>query len=170
MPMSEQKSGFVTFHTDSPCKRQLKGSSCSQPAVPAPLQQLGWLVNKNMNVPECGDSLLSLFPARWSALLLFSRSVVSKSATPWTAAHQASRSFTISWSLLKPMSIESVMPSNHLILYHPLLLLSSISPSMRVFFSELALHIRWPKYWSFSFSISLWSDLIFFKHPVPHIL
>ena len=75
-------------------------------------------------------------------------------ATPWTAARQASLSFTNSWSLLKPMSIESVMPSNHLILCHPLLLLPSIIPSIRVFSNESALCIRWPNYWSFSFSIS----------------
>ena len=74
-------------------------------------------------------------------------------ATPWTAACQASQSFTISWSLLKLMSIESVMPSNHLILCCPLLL-PSIFPSIRVFFNESALRISWPKYWSFSFSIS----------------
>ena len=73
--------------------------------------------------------------------------------TPWTAACQASLSFTISWSLLKLMSIELMMPSNHLILCHPLLQ-PSIFPSIRVFSSESALHIRWPKYWSFSFSIS----------------
>ena len=73
--------------------------------------------------------------------------------TPWTAAHQASLSITNSQSLLKLMSIELVMPSNHLILCHPLLL-ASISPSIRVFTNESALHIRWPKYWSFSFSIS----------------
>ena len=84
----------------------------------------------------------------------FSRSVVSNSETPWTAACQASLSITNSQSLLKLMSIESVMPSNHLILCHPLLLLLSIFPSIRVFFSESVLHIRWPKYWSFSFSIS----------------
>ena len=76
----------------------------------------------------------------------FSRSVVSDSATPWTAACQASLSFTITWSLLKLMSIESVMPSNHLILCHPLLLLPSILPSIRVFSSESVLCIRWPKY------------------------
>jgi len=74
--------------------------------------------------------------------------------TPWTAACQASLSFIISWSLLKLMSIESVMPSNHLILCHPLILLPSIFPKIRIFFSELAFCIRWPKYWSFSFSIS----------------
>ena len=75
-------------------------------------------------------------------------------ATPWTAARQASLSITNSWSLLKLMSIESVMPSNHLILYCPLLLLPSIFPSIRVFSNESALHISWPKYWSFSFNIS----------------
>ena len=75
-------------------------------------------------------------------------------APSWTAAHQASLFFTISWSLLKFMSIESVMPSNHLILCRPLLLLPSIFPSIRVFSNELALHIRWPKYWNFSFSSS----------------
>ena len=74
--------------------------------------------------------------------------------TPWTAALQASLSFTISWSLLKLIPIESVMPSNHLILCHPLLLLPSIFPSIRVFSNESALCIRWPKYWSFSISPS----------------
>ena len=75
-------------------------------------------------------------------------------ATPWTPARQASLSITNSWSLLKLMSIKSVIPSNHLILCHPLLLLPSIFPSIRVFSSETALCIRWPKYWSFSFNIS----------------
>ena len=74
--------------------------------------------------------------------------------TPWTAAQQASLSITNSRSLLKLMSIESVMPSNHLILCHTLFLLFSIFPSLRVFSSESVLHIRWPKYWSFSISIS----------------
>ena len=86
--------------------------------------------------------------------MLFSHSVISNSATPWTAAHQASLSITKSQSLLKLMSIESVMPSNHLILCHPLLLLLSIFLSIGVFSNEPALHIRWPKYWSFSFNIS----------------
>ena len=75
-------------------------------------------------------------------------------ATPWTAAHQASLSITNSWSPPKPMTIELVMPSSHLILCHPLLLLPSIFPSIRVFSNESALRIRLPKYWSFSFSIS----------------
>ena len=86
--------------------------------------------------------------------------------TLWTAAHQASLSFTIFRSLLKLMSIESVMPSNHLILCHPLLCLPSIFPSIRVFSSELALCIRWPKVWSFSFSLnpsSEYSGLISFR-------
>ena len=75
-------------------------------------------------------------------------------ATPWTAACQVSLSFTISQSLLKLIPIESVMPSNHLILCHPILLLPSIFPTIRVFSNESAVCIRWPKYWSFSFSIS----------------
>ena len=84
----------------------------------------------------------------------FSSSVVSDSATPWTAAHQASLSIINSWSSPRPMPIESVMPFNHLILCPPLLLLPSIFPSIKVFSNESALHIRRPKYWSFSFNIS----------------
>ena len=84
----------------------------------------------------------------------FSCSVVSDFATPWTAAHQASLSITNSWNLLKIMSFETVMPSNRLILCHPLLLPPSIFPSIRVFSNESVLYIRWPKYRSFSFSIS----------------
>ena len=86
--------------------------------------------------------------------------------TPWTAAHQASLSLTISWSLLKLTFIESMMLSNHLILCHPLLFLPSVFPSLRVFSKESALHIRWWKYWSFSFSISPsneYSGLISFR-------
>ena len=89
-----------------------------------------------------------------ATLLLLSHSVMSDSATPWSAAHQASLSFTISWSLLKLMSIESMMPSNHLILCCPLLLLPSVFHSIRVFSNESALCIKWPKYWSFNFGIS----------------
>ena len=87
-------------------------------------------------------------------------------ATPWTTARQASLFINNSQSLLKLMSIELVMPSNHLILCHPLLLLPSIPPSIRVFSNESGLHIRWPKYWSFSFSISPsneYSGLISFR-------
>ena len=83
-----------------------------------------------------------------------SLSRVCLSVTPWTAAHQASLSITNSWSLLKLMSIESVIPSNHLILCHPLFFLPSIFPSIRVFSNESPLPIRWPKYWSFSFNTS----------------
>ena len=75
-------------------------------------------------------------------------------ATSWIATHQASLSITNSWSLLKLISVELLMPSSHLILCHPLLLLPPIPPSIRVFSNESTLHIRWPKYWSFSFSIS----------------
>ena len=100
-------------------------------------------------------------------LLLFSHSVLSDSLwPPWTAACQASLSFISSWSLLRLMSVESVMPSNHLILCHPLLLLPSIFPSIRVCSNELAPRLRWPKYWRFSFSISPsseYSGLISFR-------
>ena len=93
-----------------------------------------------------------------------SLSCVQLFATPWAAAHRASLSITNSWSLLKLMSIESVMPSNHLILCLPLLLPSSIFPSIRVFTNEAVLHIRWPKYWSFSISPSNeYSGLISFR-------
>ena len=88
----------------------------------------------------------------FSSVQLLSR--VRLFATPWTAAHQASLSITNSRNPSKPMSIELVRPSNHLIFCHPLLLLPSIFPSIRVFSKESALHIRWPKYWDFSFNIS----------------
>ena len=98
---------------------------------------------------------LSKSLALWTLFSVqFSRSVVSDSATPWTAAHQASLSITNSRSPPKPMSIELVMPYNNLILCRPLLLLPSIPPSIRVFSNKSALRMRWPKYWSFSFSIS----------------
>ena len=103
--------------------------------------------------------------------------------TPWTAAHQASLSITNSQSLPELMSIELVMPSNHLILCHPLLLLPSIFPSIRVFSNELALRIRWPKYWSVSFNISPsnehpglisfrmdWLDLLAVQGPLKSLL
>ena len=104
---------------------------------------------------------------RWLPYLVVqSLSHVRLFATPWTPAHQDFLSFTISQGLLKLMSVESMTPSNHLILCRPLLLLPSVFPSIRVFFSELALRIRWPKYWSFSFSISPsneYSELISFR-------
>ena len=91
-------------------------------------------------------------PGLFSSVQSLSR--VQLFVTPRTAARQVSLSITNSWSLPKPMSIESVMPSKHLILCHPLLLLPSIPPSIRVFSNESALCMRWPKYWSFSFNIS----------------
>ena len=108
--------------------------------------------------------------AWWATIHQFS-SVQSLSqvrffVTPWTAAHQATLSITNSQSLLKLMSVESVMPSNHLILCHPFLLLPSIFPSIRAFSHESALQISWPRYWSFSFSISPsseYSGLITFR-------
>ena len=110
--------------------------------------------------PRCKRLLISWLQS--PSVLIFS-SVQSLShvrlfATPWTAACQAFLSITNSWSLLKLMPIESVMPSNHLLLCHPLLLLPSIFLSIRVFSDESALHIRWPKYWSFSFNISPTSE------------
>ena len=104
------------------------------------------MANKHMN--RCSTSLIIQF----SSVKLLSR--VRLFATPWTAARQASLCITNSRSLLKLMSIESVMSSNHLILCHPRLFLPSIFPSIRVFSNESALCIRWPKHWSFSFSIS----------------
>ena len=109
---------------------------------------------------------LFIFTVYASISSVQSLSCVRLFATQWTAARQASLSITNSRSLLKLMSIESVMPSNHLILYWPLLLLLSIFSSIRVFSSESVLHIKWPKYWSFSFSISPsneYSGLISFK-------
>ena len=94
------------------------------------------------------------FPTVGVELCAYVLSHVQIFATRWDAARQASLSFTNSWSLLKPMSIQSIMPSNHLILCHPLLLLPSIFPSIRVFSNESTLHIRWPKYWNFSCNIS----------------
>ena len=119
--------------------------------------------------PPLYPSFLSLTPLFYS-LFSFISSVQSLShvqlfVIPWTAAHQASLSITNSQTLLKLMSAESVMPSSHLIC-HPLLLLPSIFPSIRVFSNESALHIRWPKYWSFSFNISPsneYSGLISFR-------
>ena len=105
-----------------------------------------------------------LFTGQLSTVQSLSR--VQLFATPWTAARQASLFITKSWSLLKLMSMELVMPYNHLILCHPLCLLLSIFPSIRVFSNESVLCIRWPKYWNFSFSISpstAYSGLISFK-------
>ena len=103
------------------------------------------------------NTLASLKVETWRLICRDCCSVAKSCLTlcnPWTAAHHPSLSFTISWSLCKLLSIESLMLSNHLILCHPLLLLSWIFPSIRVLSNESALLIRWPKYWSFSFSIS----------------
>ena len=97
-----------------------------------------------------GSRLLSMSSVSSVQLL----SHVQLFATPWTAAHQTSLSITNSWSLLKFMSFDWVMPANHLILCHPLLLPLSIFSNIRVFSNKSFLHIRWPKYWSFSFSIN----------------
>ena len=114
------------------------------------------LLEKVKNVWKCirSLSLITMSPSiiQFSSVQSFSR--VQLFATPWTAARQASLSITNSWNLLKLTSIVSVMPSNHLILCHLLLLLPSIFPSTRVFSNESVLWIWWPKYWSFSFSIS----------------
>ena len=101
-----------------------------------------------------------------SFVVVQSPSHVQLLETSWTTAHQASLSLTISWSMLRFLSIKSVMSSNNLILCHSLLLLPSIFPSVRIFSNELVIHIRWPKYWSFSFSISPsneYSGLISFR-------
>ena len=121
-----------------------------------------------MNLSNCSKSgceaKCSVSPIWFSVVQLLSH--VRLFVTLWTAARQASLSFTISLSLRRLMFTESVMPSNHLVLCHSLLLLPSVSPSIRVFSNKLALYIRWPKYWSFSFSISptnKYSGLISFR-------
>ena len=119
-----------------------------------------WVLMPRALGPPCG--VLSFT----SVSSVQSLSRVRLFATPWTAARQASLSISNSWSFLKLMSVESVMPSNRLILCRPLLLPPSIFPSIRVFSNEPVLHIRWPKYWSFSFSISPsneYSGLIAFR-------
>ena len=116
------------------------------------------------NISITISAFLSFWLISVSSLQSFCR--VKLFGTPCTAARLASLSITNSWSLLKLLSIEAVMPSNHLILCHPLLLPPSIFPSIRVFSNESVLHIRWPKYWSFSFNISpsnVYSGLISFK-------
>ena len=124
---------------------------------------------------------LQLLENYFLVIVVQSLSHVQLFATLWTAAGQTSPSFTISWSLFKLMSIESGMPSNHLILCHPLLLLPSIFPSFRVFSNESALCIRWPKYWSFSINPSReylglisfkidWFDLLAVQGTLKHFL
>ena len=108
------------------------------------------LMNQSLLASSFSSVASSL--SQFSSVQLLSR--LQLFATPRTAACQASLSITNSWSLLKLMSVESVMPSNHLVLCRPLLFLPAIFPSIRVFSNESVLHIRWPKYWRFSFSIS----------------
>ena len=115
---------------------------------------------------ECSSDMSHLLHFTHSHIVIQSHSRVRLFATPWTAAHQVSLPLTISWSLPQFMAIASVMPSIHLVPWCPLLLLPSVFPSIRNFSSELAVHISWPKYWIFSFSISPsneYSELIPFK-------
>ena len=122
-------------------------------------------ITEMIPLPLCEATYSQLFISSWS-IFSSAHSVMADSVTPRTAACHASLSITNSWSLLKLMSIKLVMPSNHLILCCPLLLLPLIFPSIRVFSNEVSLHIRWPKYWSFSFSISPsneYSGLISFR-------
>ena len=125
-----------------------------------------WLEVRSQREPSWGGRPhKSLSKLGWT-IVVHLLSHVWLFATPWTSARQASLSFTSSRSLFKLLSIESVMPSNHLTLCHPLLLLSSVFPSIRIFSSESTLRIRWSKYWSFSFSISSsseYSGLISFR-------
>ena len=106
----------------------------------------------NSRLSPANENSWNMF--QFSQFSQFSHSVTSNSATPWMAACQASLSIANSWSPPKPLSMESMMPSNYLILCRPLLLLPSIFPSIRVFSNESALHIRCPKYWTFSSNIS----------------
>ena len=136
-------------------------------AAPESLLSLAGHIARELHLLSLCDGFV-LFPVVicFSLSSVQSLSCVRLLATPWTAACQASLSFTISQSLFKLTSAVSVMPSNHLILCHPLLLLPSIFPSIRVFSNKSVLRIRWPKYWNFSFSISPsneYSGLIFFR-------
>ena len=118
----------------------------------SPLSKHGYTISK----PMLRDILQNTWPVQFSSVQ--SLSPVRLFATPWTAAQQASLSITYSRSSLKLMSIELVMPSSHLILCWPLLLLPPIPPSIRVFSSESTLRMRWPEYWSFSFSLSPYNE------------
>ena len=153
--------GLCTGYFDY-CSRFCLGTKCISPSGSgSPKGSFGI----SQSLPIClsrEHTGLNQFPTGWpfgggfcSFTWNFAQSLsrVWLFATPWTAARQASPSFTISWSLRKLMAVKSVMPSNHLILLHPLLLLPSILPSFRVFSNESTLCMRWPKYWSFSVSI-----------------
>ena len=114
--------------------------------------EIHWFPSKKYSKSNEQAKVLSFSSVQFSSVQSLSR--VQLFTTPWTPVHQASLCITNSWSSPKLMSIELVMPSNHLILCFPLLLLPSIFPSIRIFSNELALRIRWPKYWSFSFKVS----------------
>ena len=129
----------------------LKGTVCGDHTGPGIVSCFNSLIGK---APNLWDTKLITQESPASVILVQSLSRVWLFVTTWTAARQTSLSFTISRSLLKLMSYESVMPSNYLILCHPLLLLPSVFPSIRVFSSKSPLRIRWPKYRSFSFSIN----------------
>ena len=116
------------------------------------LRKMGSSIRYSGEIDDTGQNTYSQECSAWH-IVQFSCSVVSDSETPWTAACQASLPITNTWSFLKLMYVELVMPSNHLNLCYPLLL-PSIFPSIRVFSNELVLHIRWPKYWSFTFTTS----------------
>ena len=124
----------------------------------AHIEWLLWCLARVGNFRQCASpNNISCFlsvPLTYQFSSIHSLSCIRLFVTPWTATHQASLFITNCWSLLKLMSIESVTPSNYLILHRPLLLPPSILPSIRVFFNESALHIRWPKYWNFSISPS----------------
>ena len=140
---------ILTYECSPPC--QMTNIQCCRLVFPFLLKDRFHTVSSWYIIVVRSLSCVQLFGALWTVAL-------------WASG--ASLSFIISWSLLKLMSIESLMPSNHLISCRPLLLLASIFPSIRVFSNELALHIRWPKYWSFSFSISpphQYSGLIYFR-------
>ena len=144
-------------------KNHVKINHCGETG-PCITETLILKISLNGSVKICSKHG-SLTPYSGYRKIQFSLWVMPDSATPWTSAQQASLSITNSQNLLQLMSIESVMPSN-LILWHPLLLPPSILPSIRVFSNESVLRIRWPKYWSFSFSISPsneYSELISFR-------
>ena len=151
------------------CKSSLSSDSAEKKARCHLRMQWVMLQKRNLKYSELNYFTMGNKPDFRSGFCMNSSSVRLLSCvwlfgTPWTATCQASLSITNSWSLLKLMSIELLMPSNHLILCRPILLPPSIFPSVRVFSNESALHIRWPKYWSFSFSPSNeYSGLISFR-------
>ena len=131
---------------------QIGGSRWSPEIVVTKMQGISFGYSAPFQFSSVTHSFLTLHYHSFGSVQSLSH--VQLFATPWTTAHQAFLSITYSRTLPKPMSNESVMPSNHLILCHPLLFLPSIFPSIRVFSNESVLHIWWPKYWNFSFSIS----------------